>query len=155
MQSKLFATKNDVSIMVLRIILGLVIFPHGAQKLLGWFGGYGFTGTMNFFTQSMGIPYLFALLAIFAEFFGSIGLVVGLGTRIAALGIGVNMVAAALMVHVQNGFFINWAGNQAGEGFEFQLLVIGMALALIISGGGKWSLDRLLYKTQEDNNSLQ
>ncbi len=99
---------------------------------------------MNFFTEGMGIPYIFALLAILAEFFGALGLIVGLGTRIAALGIGVTMAVATLMVHVPNGFFMNWYGNQAGEGVEFHLLSIGMALALIFSGAGKWSLDRLL-----------
>ncbi len=144
MLSKLFSTKDSYSALILRLALALVIFPHGAQKLTGWFGGYGFTGTMNFFTEGMGIPYIFALLAILAEFFGALGLIVGLGTRIAALGIGVTMAVAILMVHAPNGFFMNWYGSQAGEGFEFHLLVIGMALALIISGAGKWSLDRLL-----------
>jgi len=151
MLNKLLATKNATAITVLRITLGLVIFPHGAQKLLGWFGGYGFTGTMNFFTANLGIPYIFALLAILAELFGSLGLIVGLGTRIAALGIGVTLTVAALMAHVPNGFFMNWLGNQAGEGFEFHLLVVGMALALILSGGGKWSLDRLLAIKQQGN----
>ena len=148
MLTKLFATKDDISMTILRIILGLVIFPHGAQKLLGWFGGHGFTRTIHHFTENMDIPYIFALLAILAESFGALGLIVGLGTRIAALGVGATIGVAALMGHVQHGFFMNWFGKQAGEGFEYHLLVVGMALALTISGGGKWSLDRLLAKKQ-------
>ena len=107
MLTKLFATKDDISMTILRIILGLVIFPHGAQKLLGWFGGHGFTGTIHHFTENMGIPYIFALLAILAESFGALGLIVGLGTRIAALGVGATIGVAALMGHVQHGFFMN------------------------------------------------
>lgn len=144
MLNKLLETNDNISATILRITLGLVIFPHGAQKLLGWFGGYGFTGTMHHFTESMGIPYVFALLAIVAESFGALGLIVGLTTRLAAFGVGVTIGVAAFMGHAQHGFFMNWFGNQAGEGFEYHLLVIGMALALIISGGGKGSLDRLL-----------
>lgn len=147
MLETLLETKNDISATILRITLGLVIFPHGAQKLLGWFGGYGFGGTMQHFTENMGIPYLFALLAILAESFGALGLIVGLGTRIAALGVGATIGVAAFMGHIQHGFFMNWFGKQAGEGFEYHLLVVGMALALVVSGGGKWSLDRLLSKT--------
>lgn len=144
MLKPLLATNRDPAALVLRIALGVVMFPHGAQKLLGWFGGYGFTGTMQHFTENMGIPYIFALLAILAESFGALGLIVGLGTRIAALGVGVTIGVAALMGHLQHGFFMNWFGNQAGEGFEYHLLVVGMALALVIRGGGQWSLDRLL-----------
>ena len=149
MLKKLLTTKDDISMMTLRITLGLVIFPHGAQKLFGWFGGYGFSGTMHHFTENMGIPYLFALLAILAESFGALGLIVGLGTRIAALGVGATIGVAAIMGHVQHGFFMNWFGKQAGEGFEYHLLVVGMALALTINGGGKWSLDRLLSKKRK------
>ena len=97
MLKKLLATKDDISMMILRITLGLVIFPHGAQKLFGWFGGYGFSGTMHHFTENMGIPYLFALLAILAESFGALGLSGGLGTRIAALGVGATIGVAAIM----------------------------------------------------------
>jgi putative oxidoreductase len=117
------------------------MFPHGAQKLLGWFGGYGFTGTMHFFTATMGVPWVFALLAILAESLGALGLVAGLFTRVAALGIGANMVVAILTVHIHNGFFMNWTGTQAGEGFDYHLLALGIALAVIIKGGGLWSLD--------------
>ena len=146
MLTKVIATKDTFSLLLLRITLGLVIFPHGAQKLFGWFGGHGFSGTMQYFTENMGIPYIFALLAIIAESFGALGLLVGLGTRIAALGVGATIGVAAFMGHVQHGFFMNWFDNQVGEGFEYHLLVVGMSLALICSGGGKWSLDRLLEK---------
>jgi len=141
---RVLTTQDDLSLTVLRIFLGMVILPHGAQKLLGWFGGHGFAGTMQHFTEQMGIPFVFALLAILAESLGTMGLIVGLCTRIAALGVGVTIGVAALLVHIENGFFMNWTGRKAGEGFEFHLLVVGMALALVIGGGGKWSLDRLI-----------
>ena len=131
---------------VLRLALGLVMFPHGAQKVLGWFGGYRFEGTMGFFTGTLHIPAVFAFLAIAAEFGGSLLLLAGAATRVAALGIGVTMIVAALKVHVANGFFMNWYGNQAGEGFEYHILAAAIALALVITGGGKASVDEVLTK---------
>lgn len=144
MFTKLIRTSDDPIALMLRLTLGLVMFPHGAQKALGWFGGYGFSGTMQFFTQQVHIPALFAFLAITAEFAGSLGLLSGFLTRIAAFGILCNMVVAALTVHLGNGFFMNWYGTQKGEGFEYQILAIGLALAIIIRGGGKASVDRAL-----------
>src|SRR5438093_399425 len=144
MFKSLFETPDDIVSLILRLTLGLVFFPHGAQKVLGWFGGYGFNGTMQFFTGQMHIPALFAFLAIAAEFAGSIGLITGFLSRVSASGIAVVMVVATLTVHAVNGFFMNWSGNQKGEGFEYHLLAIGLALVVIISGGGKWSFDRLL-----------
>jgi putative oxidoreductase len=137
-------TDKDLTGLILRVMLGAVMFPHGAQKLLGWFGGHGFSGTMGFFTGSMGIPAVFALLVIIAESFGAIGLITGLLTRVAAFGIGCTMVVAAFMLHVQNGFFMNWLGNQKGEGFEYHVLAVAIAVALIVKGGGLWSLDGLV-----------
>jgi putative oxidoreductase len=137
----LFKTDNDVSTFLLRVLLGVVFFPHGAQKVLGWFGGYGFSGTMGFFTGMLHVPALFAFLAVAAEFAGAIALILGLLTRVAALGIAANMLVAVAMVHWQYGLFMNWAGNQKGEGFEFHLLAIGVAVVLIIRGGGKWAAD--------------
>ncbi len=122
----------------------MVFFPHGMQKLLGWFGGYGFGGTMGFFTGTLGIPALFAFLAIIAEGLGALGLLTGFLTRLSAFGIAVNMAVAVYMLHFQNGFFMNWFGKQAGEGYEYHLLVIAIAIALMIKGGGKWSVDRIL-----------
>ena len=144
MWKKLINTDNDVATLVIRVLLGVVFFPHGMQKLFGWFGGYGFTGTMGFFTGQLHVPALFAFLAIMAEGLGSLGLITGLFTRVAAFGVAVNMAVAVYMLHWQNGFFMNWFGNQKGEGFEFHLLVIAMAIALIIKGGGALSVDKAL-----------
>ena len=144
MWKKLVQTENDYAALVLRVMLGVVFFPHGAQKVLGWFGGYGFAGTYDAFTNKMGIPGLFALLAFAAEFLGSIGLVVGFMTRVAAFGIFCVMAVAVKMLHWQHGFFMNWFGQQQGEGFEYHLLVMAIAVALMIRGAGAYSVDRML-----------
>ncbi len=144
MLKKLFATNDDAALLILRVLFGIVFFPHGMQKLFGWFGGYGFSGTYGFFTHQMGVPALFAFLAIIAEGLGSIGLITGFLTRLSAFGIGTNMVVAVLMIHHKFGFFMNWDGKQPGEGIEYHLLVIAIALALIIRGGGKWSVDKAI-----------
>ena len=141
---KLLSTPNDFTLTLVRLILGIVFFAHGAQKMLGWFGGHGFHGTMGFFTQHMGIPAPFAFLAICAEFFGGLGLIVGLLSRIAAFGIMVNMLVAIATVHHVNGFFMNWTGQQKGEGFEYHLLAIAMCLLIMIRGAGALSVDRAL-----------
>jgi putative oxidoreductase len=145
---KLIATDDDIASLVLRVFLGIVFFPHGAQKALGWFGGQGLSATMQGFVHGMGIPAVFAALAIAAEFLGSIGLIVGLLTRVAAFGIFVNMVVAVLMVHGASGFFMNWLGNQKGEGYEYHLLAIAICIALMIKGGGKASIDHALTVKQ-------
>ena len=142
---KLIATDNDIATTVLRLVLGVVFFAHGAQKMLGWFGGYGFSGTMGFFTGVMHIPPPFAFLAIAAEFFGGLGLIFGLLTRVAAFGIFCNMIVAVAMIHHQFGFFMNWAGTQKGEGYEFHLLALAALAFLMIRGGGAASVDRMLY----------
>jgi len=137
----LLKTDNDVSTLLLRLVLGGVFFPHGAQMVLGWFGGYGFSGTMGFFTGTLHVPPPLASLAIAVQFTGAIALILGLFTRVAALGIGVNMLVAVAMVHAQYGWFMNWFGSQKGEGFEYHLLTIGIAIVLIVRGGGKWAAD--------------
>lgn len=144
--SLLTRTSDSLSPVLLRLTLAAVLFPHGAQKLLGWFGGYGFTGTMGFFTGTMGIPWILAFGTIMIEFFAPLLLLIGAGTRLAALGLGTVLTTAMFMVHVQNGFFMNWFGTQKGEGIEYFLLIIGLALSLIISGGGRWSVDRMIRK---------
>ena len=140
----LFQTYDSWSGLVLRVMLGIVMFPHGAQKLLGWFGGFGFAGTMGFFTEQMHIPAVLAFLVILAESIGAVGLVVGFLSRVAAFGVACVMVGAIWLVHWPNGFFMNWSGKQAGEGFEYHLLVIAISLALMIAGSGKWSVDRII-----------
>ncbi len=137
----LFQTDDAWSSFLLRITLGCVMFPHGAQKLLGWYGGGGFSGTMGFFTEQMGMPALIAFLIIIGESFGSVGLLIGFLTRFTAASLGIIMLGAIGLVHLPNGFFMNWFGQQAGEGYEYHLLVIGMCLALMITGAGRWSVD--------------
>jgi len=143
---KLVQTKNDIAAFVLRVMLGLVFFPHGAQKALGWFGGHGFKGTITFFTDKMHIPVIFALCVIAAEFLGSIALLFGFLTRLAACGIAVVMAVAIYMVHAHNGFFMNWSGLQKGEGIEYHLLALAIAIALIIKGAGPFSIDKKISK---------
>jgi putative oxidoreductase len=141
---RIYATDDSTATAILRLVLGVVFFAHGAQKMLGWFGGFGFAGTMGFFTGMAHIPAPLAFLAIAAEFFGGIGLILGFLTRIAAFGIGVNMLVAILMVHLPFGFFMNWTGTQKGEGFEFHLLVLSIVAFLVIRGAGAFSVDRIL-----------
>lgn len=155
MVNKLVCTDDDAATAVLRLMLGAIFFAHGAQKMLGWFGGYGFTGTMGFFTSLLHIPAIFAFLAIAAEFFGGLGLIFGFLTRIAAFGILSNMVVAIAMVHSQFGFFMNWTGAQKGEGYEYHLLVIAATVLLIIRGAGAPSVDRLLSSRAKKSSQLQ
>ena len=143
MFQRIINTNNDFTVAILRLLVGAVFFAHGAQKMLGWFGGFGFTGTMGFFTH-MGIPAPFAFLAIAAEFFGGLGLIVGFLARIGAFGIIGNMVVAVMMVHRQNGLFMNWSGNQKGEGFEFHILAVALLWLIVVKGSGALSVDRFL-----------
>ncbi len=144
MLSGLIGTDNDSAIAIVRIVLGAVFLAHGSQKMLGWFGGDGFSATMGFFTKVMHIPAPLALLAICTEFFGGLGLIVGLLARVAALGIAASMVVAIATVHYQFGFFMNWFGKQKGEGVEYHLLAIAMAVLVMMRGAGAFSLDRWL-----------
>jgi putative oxidoreductase len=132
--------------LILRLTLAVVISPHGTQKVFGWFGGDGFKNTLQVFTSS-GIPTGFALLAIAAGFLGPLGLAVGFLTRVAAFGVACVMLVAIVTVHRPHGFFMNWSGTQPGEGFEYHLLVLGIAIVLIIVGGGTWSVDGALTGT--------
>lgn len=137
-----FQTDDGWAGLVLRLTLGLVMFPHGAQKLLGWYGGFGFDGTMGAFTQKMGMPWIIAFLVVIAEFFGSLALMAGFLTRFTAASLAAIMLGAIIMVHLPHGFFMNWFGKQQGEGFEYHLLIIGIAAALLVTGAGRWSADR-------------
>lgn len=142
----LLATTDEVAPMIARLVLGAVMFPHGAQKALGLFGGYGFAGTVGFF-GTMGVPAALAVLAIAAEFLGALGLLSGLLSRVAAFGIAVVMLVAIVAVHHNFGFFMNWNADQKGEGIEYHLLALGLAAIVIWRGGGALSIDRLLLKT--------
>lgn len=143
---RLLRTSDRTAPLVLRLALGAMLLPHGAQKVFGWFGGHGLDATMGFFTDGLGIPTTLAILAIAAESLGGLGLVVGLLTRVAAFGALSVMAVAAALVHRPYGFFMNWSGQQAGEGVEFHLLAMAMAIALMIEGGGRFSFDRALSR---------
>jgi len=145
MLNKFFQTDDDFAILIARIALGIVILPHGLQKLLGVFGGMGFPGTIDFFVQN-GIPSIIAFLIIIGESFGAAGLIIGFLSRLCAFAISIIMLGAVLMVHAPNGFFMNWSGTQQGEGFEYHLLALGLGLVVLIKGGGIWSVDKLLVK---------
>lgn len=140
-----FSTAPDFSGTWLRLALAATLFPHGAQKALGWFGGFGFSKTVGFFVSG-GMPALLAALIIAAEFLGPIALVLGFFTRWSAFGIGLVMLGAVGMVHGHNGFFMNWMGNQKGEGFEYFIPVIAIAIVLMLKGGGRWALDGIIAK---------
>ncbi|UKJ08321.1 DoxX family protein [Solitalea lacus] len=146
MKNQIFKTNNDWTGTITRLSIGLILFPHGAQKMLGWFGGFGFTGTMSFFTDTMHLPWLIAFMVIVIEFIGSLSLIAGWASRIwSALAI-VLMLGIILTSHLTNGFFMNWFGNQKGEGFEFHLLVIGLSIVTLINGSGKFSVDSKIVK---------
>ena len=137
-------TDTSKTLLAQRALLGAVMLPHGAQKLLGWFGGYGFDGTMSYFTGTLHIPSAVAFLVIASEAFGSLGLLLGVGTRLAAFGCAATMIGAVLTTHLKVGFFMNWFGNQPGEGLEYHLLALALALPLVVRGGGAFALDSRL-----------
>lgn len=149
MLKKFLSTEDQLAPLIVRVMLGVVMLPHGAQKALGMFGGGGFAATMKGMSQGMGIPSVVVLLIIASEFLGSVGLILGVATRFCAFGAFFIMTGAIFMVHLSNGFFMNWFGKQAGEGFEYHLLAIGMAVALMIAGGGRWSVDRFFAELVE------
>ena len=143
MLGSIFRTSDDIGAFIARITLGIVILPHGLQKLLGLFGGAGFSGTVEFFVGS-GLPAFIAVLIIISESFGSLGLIFGFLSRLAALGAIIIMLGAIVTVHIKNGFFMNWSGSGPGEGFEYHLLAIGLGLVVLFKGGGAWSVDRAI-----------
>ncbi|HTI59294.1 DoxX family protein [Mucilaginibacter sp.] len=145
------ATRDTVILSILRISLGLVMLPHGAQQLLGLFDGYGFTGSTNYYTQHMGIPMFIAVLVVLGQSIGSVLLILGLFSRFAAFGIIIIMIGAVFMVHLSNGFFMNWYGTQKGEGFEYFILLFGVAVPILIYGSGKYSIDRFIQGKLENN----
>lgn len=136
-------TNDHVSGILLRLTLGLVILPHGLQLLLGWFGGYGFTGSMQYFTGVAGLPWLVSFLVIILQSIGAILILAGAGVRLMALSYIIMFIGMIVTAHSDYGFFMNWDGSQKGEGFEYHLLVIGLALLLMLNGAGKFSIDYL------------
>ncbi len=141
-----FQTDENINNLIIRVMLGIVVFPHGAQKLLGWFGGYGLEGTLGFFTDKLGVPLIIAILVILGESLGALGLIAGFMTRFCAMGVLMIMAGAVVMSHAANGFFMNWSGQQAGEGFEYHILAIALCIPLLISGGGRFSADGFISK---------
>ena len=148
---KLIGTDSSVAPAVARLSLGLVMLPHALQKTLGWFGGPGLDGAYHMFTGRLGVPGPLAFIAIFAELLGAIGLICGVLTRFAAVAIIGVMLGAIALVHLPNGFFMNWSGQQAGEGFEYHLLAIALGLVCLLSGGGRASVDRALMRWRPAN----
>lgn len=142
MLKKLMQTDDDAGMLIVRLALGIVMFPHGAQKLLGWFGGGGYAATME--GMSKMLPAVIVFLVIVFEFFGALSLITGFLGRLGAFGIFCVMVGAIFTVHLSNGFFMNWGGKQLGEGFEYHILAIGIALAIMIKGSGRFSIDRAM-----------
>ena len=141
---RFFVTDDSLTLTAQRLVVAAVMFPHGAQKLLGWFGGLGVEGTQRFFA-TLGIPSVLGLLVILGESIGAITLALGLATRLSAFGISAAMLGAMLMVHAPNGFFLNWFGSQAGEGLEFGFLMLALSVPLVVRGGGRLSVDRLVF----------
>ena len=145
---KLLATNSEnTTALLARLALGVVVFPHGAQKLLGWFGGYGYHGTMGFLTGTAGLPSVIALLVILIEFFGSLFLIAGFATRLAAIGILGNFIGVVVTSNLNNGFFMNWyAQANKGEGLEYFILLFGLAIIVLVAGGGRASVDAAISK---------
>jgi putative oxidoreductase len=152
--SALLRTNSDWVVFVARIVLGVILFAHGAQKLLGWYGGHGFVNTVKSFTTHLGLPKAAAILVIFTEFFAGLGLIVGFLSRVAALG-DVAVMIGAIAVLYPNGLFMNWMGDKKGHGVEYHILVIALALVVIVEGGGALSIDRALYGHQAENRSQE
>lgn len=146
MKQFLFATDNDWAGLVLRLTVGLILFPHGAQKFLGWFGGPGISGIMEWLTQVVKLPWIVAAAVVLIEFAGALALIAGAGTRFWAVAVIGLMVGIVLTSHLQNGFFMNWEGSKSGEGYEYHLLMIGLSVGLLILGGGRYSIDRLIVE---------
>ena len=154
MKRAILHTNNSWTLPMLRIFLGLVILAHGAQKLLGWFDGYGFSGTMKFFTETVGLPWIVGLLVIILEFFGSLALIAGLGTRLVAFSFIPLALGIMITSHIQNGFFMNWGGTQQGEGIEYFILWIAITIPLVVHGAGKLSVDKWLVEKSKQQQPI-
>ena len=142
----IFETEDHINGLIYRLTLGIVILPHGCQFLLGWFGGFGFNASINYFTHNVGLPWFIGFLVIMLQSLGALLILLGLGGRIMALSTVGLFIGMILTNHLQHGFFMNWLGDKNGEGYEFHLLVIGLAIALLFKGSGKFSFDYWLTK---------
>ena len=156
MFKKIINTGNDHSLLILRVVLGVVLMAHGLQKAFGWFNGFGWNNTINYFTGTVGIPALLGAFVILIETLGALFLILGFAGRINAALMGIVIIGAMVVDHVKNGFYMNWFGIQKGEGIEFDLLFIAISIALVLKGSGSFSVDRLLmqFKTKESSKTL-
>lgn len=145
MKKLIFGGVDGYGPLLVRIALGVVMFGHGAQKLAGWFGGFGFEGSMNYFTQQRGLPWIVGFAVIIIEFFGALAVIAGVATRVWALGIA-GVMTAVIATTFNHHFFMNWFGKQPEEGYEFFLLAIGMSASLVITGAGSLSIDKLISR---------
>jgi len=146
MKNKIFNTNDDWTGFVIRLTLGLILFPHGAQKMFGWFDGPGFSKEVEHLTEYMHLPWIISVMVILTEFWGSVSLIMGLASRLWSVAVGVLLINIIFIAHLENGFFMNWFGTQKGEGYEYHLLVIGLCIALGLNGSGKYSADQLISK---------
>lgn len=142
LSKKLFATENNYSWTILRVVLGTVMLAHGVQKAFGWFGGFGWDGTMGYFTGAVGLPTVLAAFIILIETLAAFLLILGFASRLNALLVGAVILGAFFVDHLPNGFYMNWFGNQKGEGFEFDLLFLAISSFIAINGSGALSVDR-------------
>ncbi|MCC6412593.1 MAG: DoxX family protein [Saprospiraceae bacterium] len=142
----LLHTHKHVTGFITRLTLATVILPHGCQMMLGWFNGPGFSNAMNYLTQVENLPWLVGFTVILLQFVGALAILAGFASRLMAFGTIFMFLGMILTSHVQHGFFMNWMGDQKGEGFEYHLLVIGLSLVLMVAGAGQWSVDRLLTR---------
>ena len=155
MRYNIFKTGNDWTGLIIRLTLGLILFPHGAQKLFGWFGGPGFTNEMSFFTDTLHLPWLIAFLVIVIEFAGSLCFIAGFASRAWAVATIILFAGIIFTAHLEFGFFMNWFGNQKGEGFEYFILMLGIAVSLVVSGAGRYSIDSWIANKKSSNPYLK
>jgi putative oxidoreductase len=146
MLKKLIVTNNDGTLLLLRVLLGLVMLAHGLQKAFGWFGGFGWSNSMNYFTATVGLPVILAALVILIESIGAVLLIIGFGARVNAFLMIIVIIGAFFADHIRNGFYMNWFGNHKGEGFEFDILFWAIAILIVVKGAGRWSVDAWMQR---------
>src|SRR3954465_12860988 len=145
----------ELTLTITRLVVGFSVLAHGVQKLFGWFGGYGFNGTMGFFTETIGLPYVIGLIIIIAESFGMVALIAGFLTRFLSVSVALIMLGAILTTHGQFGYFMNWSGTLKGEGFEYHILLIALAMVNAINGAGYYAIDNWLGRKLHSQKPVQ